>query len=968
MHRHIARLLALALLFATPLVAQQNATVQGTVLDESRGVLPGVTVTATEINTGFQSIVVTLEDGRYRLENLPPGRYKVRIELPGFATTEIPNLELLVGANATVPPIAMKVANLEETVTVSGETPLVDVRSSQVAANIDRRQMAELPLQGRNWQELSLMVKGITANSVSNTPGAIDNQFQLNLDGQQITQRVAGSGFGQPKVSREAIAEFQIVTNMFDITQGRSTGMQVQAISRSGTNDMRASVYGFFRDDTLNAPDPIAHKVLPFQNQQVGGTIGGPIVQNKMHFFGSFEYERQPQDVFLAPTRLPNQTFEFETKDLNKNYLARVDMQESSRDTVSVRFQRWAFSNPFSISSGTAHPSTADNLKSYATNLAGTWTRAINSNLMMQVQGGMNRFSWYNDAQPSMDVPFHQTPFYVPQFNIPGLTIGGASNYPNDTWQNTYSGRVDINGHKGSHDLKIGGEYLRVRDTKEWSLNRRGTYVFNTRPSDAELERRFPADAWDDQSRWDVSGLEPYLNRFDINFHPDYLIDIPRPTMAVWMGDNWRATTNLTINLGVRYDADWGATDPPGVTETVLLINNGRESGDFGFKTGIRDLNNVAPRIGFAYDPRGGGDLVIRGGSGYYYNTPVSNVTYSHQYFNQAIAATLTPDGPGFIENPTRGVTAEEYLSGAVPAPAQAPRIIASDYLMPHSWQSSIGFQKQLGASLGVDADLTYLDERDQVRGRDPNLFYNPVTGYNLDPARFGRPNPAYGQVQWMESSGRTEALLLSSSLQRRFRNNFQGGLTYTRTLRRNDDTTGFGIGADNQFDLAGDWSRSQEFQRDTFRANGIVNLPYQMTVAGSYLYGSGTYYNATLSGRPFGKPGTNRLNIGAPVTIPAAVLDRWEGPAVIATNTAWPRNALRGMPVHKVDMRFSSRIGRANGVSVTLLAEVFNVFNWKNYGNYNLQLDSTSFGQPVASSGNAYVPRSGQLGFRLEF
>ncbi len=738
--------------------------------------LPGVTVTATEIGTGYQSIAVTLEDGRYRLENLPPGRYRLRIELPGFAATELPNVELLVGANATVPPIAMKVASLEETVTVSGETPLVDLRSSQVAGNIDRRQMAELPLQGRNWQELSLMVKGITANNVSNTPGAIDNQFQLNLDGQQITQRVAGSGFGQPKVSREAIAEFQIVTNMFDITQGRSTGMQVQAISRSGTNDMRASAYGFFRDDALNAPDPVADKVLPFQNQQVGATFGGPIVQNKAHFFGSFEYERQPQDVFLAPTRLPNQTFEFETKDINKNYLARVDMQESSRDNISVRFQRWEFSNPFSISSGTAHPSTADNLKSYATNLAGTWTRAISSNLMMQVQGGMNRFSWYNDAQPSMDVPFHQTPFYVPQFNIPGLTIGGASNYPNDTWQNTYSGRVDINGHKGAHDFKIGGEYLRVRDTKEWSLNRRGTYVFNTRPSDAELERRFPADAWDDPSRWDVSGLEPYLNRFDINFHPDYLIDIPRPTMALWIGDNWRATSNLTINLGVRYDADWGATDPPGVTETVIMIDNGLESGDFGFKTGIRDLNNIAPRIGFAYNPGGRGDLVIRGGSGYYYNTPVSNVTYSHQYFNQAIAATLTPDGPGFIENPTRGVSGEDYLSGAVPPPPQAPRVIASDYVMPHSWQSSIGFQKQLGSAMGVDADLTYLDERDQVRGRDPNLFYNPVTGYNLDPARFGRPNPAYGQLQWMESTGRTETLLLSSSLTRRFRNNFQGG------------------------------------------------------------------------------------------------------------------------------------------------------------------------------------------------
>jgi hypothetical protein len=192
--------------------------------------------------------------------------------------------------------------------------------------------------------------------------------------------------------------------------------------------------------------------------------------------------------------------------------------------------------------------------------------------------------------------------------------------------------------------------------------------------------------------------------------------------------------------------------------------------------------------------------------------------------------------------------------------------------------------------------------------------------------------------------------------------------VTYTRTLRRNDNTTGFGIQAVNQFDLADDWSRSNEFQRDTFRANGIVNLPWQITVAGSYLYGSGNYYNASLSGRPFGKPGTNRLNVGAPITIPAAVLDRWDGPAVIATNATWPRNALRGLALQKVDMRVSARLGHAGGVNVTLLGEVFNVFNRDNFGNYNAQLDSASFGQPVASSGNAYVPRSGQLGFRVEF
>jgi hypothetical protein len=313
-------------------------------------------------------------------------------------------------------------------------------------------------------------------------------------------------------------------------------------------------------------------------------------------------------------------------------------------------------------------------------------------------------------------------------------------------------------------------------------------------------------------------------------------------------------------------------------------------------------------------------------------------------------------------------VTAEQFLSGAVPAPAQTARIIAPDYKDPYGWQSSIGFQKQLGQLMGIDVDLTALEERDQVIGRDVNLFYDPGTGYSKDPTTFGRPNPNYGQIQWMQSTGKTETVLLSSSFTRRFHRNFQGGLTYTRTLAKNDDTTGFGIQSNNQFDLDGDWSRSNDFQRDTLRANGILNLPWQFTLAGSYFYGSGNYFNATSSLKPFSKPGTNRLNTGAPIAIPAAVLDRWDGPAVIATGAVWPRNALQGLALHKVDMRVTKRVKLVNNLNVELLAELFNVFNWKNYGNYNTTITSASFGQPVASSNNAYVPREGQLGVRVVF
>ena len=282
---------------------------------------------------------VSDERGEYRLRGLPPARYKVTAELAGFSTVVVADVELLVGQNRTVP-FTMKVASLEETVTVTGESPLVDISSTQVGGNVDRRQMEELPLQGRNWMELAMQVRGVTANAVDNTPGVRDRQFQLNLDGQEITQQVAGGGFGQPRFSREAIAEFQVVTNLFDITQGRSLGMQVQAISRSGTNNLNGSVYGFFRDDSLNAKDFIASRVLPYSNQQIGGAVGGPIIRDRLHYFLSYERENEPNTIITSPPALPSQSFSFDTKTIQNSFLGRGDWQWTRRAITSPRGPR----------------------------------------------------------------------------------------------------------------------------------------------------------------------------------------------------------------------------------------------------------------------------------------------------------------------------------------------------------------------------------------------------------------------------------------------------------------------------------------------------------------------------------------------------------------------------------------------------------------------------------------------------
>ena len=959
--------LAALLWLGSGVAAAQEASIVGSATDETKGALPGVTITATALDTGRVFNAVTDERGEYRLRGLPPARYKVQAELAGFSTVLVPDVELLVGQNRTVP-FSMKVASLEETVTVTGESPLVDISSTQVGGNVDRRQMEELPLQGRNWMELAMQVRGVTANAVDNTPGVRDRQFQLNLDGQEITQQVAGAGFGQPRFSREAIAEFQVVTNLFDITQGRSLGMQVQAISRSGTNNLTGSVYGFFRDDSLNAKDFIANRVLPYANQQIGGALGGPIIQDRLHYFLSYERENEPNTILTTPPALPAQSFSFDTKTVQNSFLGRADWQVKPQDHLTVRASYWDWGNPFTQVSGTEHPSQAADRSRKAINVVGTWSKVLSSTMLQEVRVGYTHFDWQNQlAIPALA----NTPNYV----FPSLTVGQRRNYPQEFFQDTVSARYDLNWTVGSHDMKVGAEYLRWHDTGQWQLLSRGEFVFTRNPTD--LDRRFPADAWNDPTRWDVTGLDGFVQRYDLNFG-DWTIDIPRPTIALWFGDTWRVNNQFTMNYGVRWDADWGALDPPYVTSQAAFNPRGGNQypdidltpGEKLYPGGLRDINNIAPRGGFNWNVGGTGRFVIRGGSGLYFSIPDSNTTFSQQSFNaeRILVNSFPYDGlPNFVQDPTRGRTPEDYINGRYPLPAQSPRVIAHDYKMPYTWQSTIGVQSQIGDIWGVEADFTAWEGYNFARQRDPNLFFNPATGYSLNPTTAGRPDPAYGVIQWLESKGKADFGAISAAVNRRYRNNWQASLSYTLGLYMHDDTTNFQYQGDNPFQPEAEWARSTEFQRHTLRVNGIFRLKYDISLSGAYLYGSGNYYQTNFAANPFGHGGITRY-VNAPTTVPESAADRFDGPTSFAVGDLVPRNALEGLPLHRIDMRLSKDINLPGGVKVTGIAEVFNLFNHENYGAYNGQVNSTTFGDPRQNLLNAYQPRVVQLAFRVGF
>jgi len=792
-------------------------------------------------------------------------------------------------------------------------------------------------------------------------------------------------GFGaQPKVSRDAVAEFQIVTNVFDITQGRSLGMQVQAITKSGGNTLSGSAYGYFRGDKLDAPDPVAHTVLPYSDQQLGGSLGGPIVKDKIQFFAASEYEREPLTVFMQPPLLPGESFTLLDKQITKLGLGRVDFQ-LGKDHLSARWTGHNFQDPYGGLTGTTFPSYAQDTELKSNNLLGTWSRVINNTTVSELRGSYNGVYFFYGNLPQygcsrfvesgcgQSLNQFVDPQRVPLFIFPGgLNIGPRGNQTLIFYQHNPSIRYDLTKNSGSHNIKIGGEWIWHNELGEWHQTDRGNFTFSAVPPD--VTSRFPQSDWDNPAAWNLAGLQQYAISFQQGFHQTWLVHMDHTLWAGWIGDTWRASPTLTLNFGLRYDLDYGIFTGGDVTSKQILINNGKNSGNYGAVIPNYDWTNFAPRAGFVYNVGGSDKMVVRGGSGLYYSQLANNGTDNLSLYNNMVSGQWFYTGqPDFMTNPRGGITQAQMLACNVPAncqvklPAQTSAAFSDGYKNPYTWQTSVGFQRQLAATTGLDVDLTYWHWYHDRITYDPNLFYNPLTGYPKPPAQ-GRPNPAYANIIFSESTGRRDYLAMPVALTRRMSNKLQAGLNYTLMFHYMD-TGGSTNAPNNPFDpVEGEWARSLEFQRHTLRTYAIYQLPWKTSISGSYFYGSGNPYQVTVAQTPFGIPSNNRYNALAPITVPAAALDRYDGPSVICTGCVVPRDSLFGLPLHKVDMRLNKEIVLTGSYKVALIAEVFNVFNHANYGNYVTQINNARFGQPAASTGNAYQARRAQLAVHMTF
>lgn len=938
------RAVALALSVSIGVLWAQQTSINGTVADQSGAVVTNAVVRLIPSAGGTAASTVTTSTGTYSFPTLQAITYKVRVEVPGFAPAER-TVNLLVGQSATAD-FQLRPAAAAATVEVVEDVVEIDVNSSQVGGNVDPGRMKNTPLNGRNWMELSMLVPGVTVNAVSTVPLGNANQgrFQINVDGQQVTQNAAGTGFGQPQFSREAMAQFQVITNRFDATLGRSAQLQINAQTKSGTNMLHGSAYGYFRSDKFNAADPIGQRVLPFKNQQFGGTVGGAIIKDKLFFFGAYEGERQPSTIVLTPQGFTGMRAEFQNDFQTNTYLTRVDYQQSANQRLSFRFNKSEWRNPFGNVSGNSHPSQAAKQTRDNWSLFANYNWTMSPTLVSEVKYGFNKFNWTN-------LPYVESI----EIRIPGAaTVGGPYNYPQEFDQKTHQIRNDMYWMKGTHSVKFGGEYLSNNHTGLFQQNVRGV-ASPLSAAPPNLASLIPV--WNDPKSWNIAAFSPLTNSFVQGFG-NFDIDIPRNVLGFWVQDDWKMSKKLTLNLGLRYDNDMGIWSTPTLKSNVVLPRGGRNA-------------NFGPRIGFAYDPRGDRKTAIRGGVGLYFADIQANQVINQSIFNgeKSIQASVNKTATTNIDllNPFGGLTGDDFISGRVASPIQNLQVLDRNAKTPYSFQTSLGAEHQFKGNWTVSGDFVYWRVYNDWIRQDRNLFFNATTGFQANPASAGRPDPRFGQILNFTTPGASGAIYYGGQFEvtRRFGNRFQLGTSYTLSKLK-DSTDGAFSYANNQFDLADEWSRSLDDQRHTLNFDGSLSLPYGIQTSLFYHVGSGNAFRSLSPTNPFAYAGANNRTFLSTAT--TFIDPSYLTPSRAAGYTNVKRNSVSGRAINRLDWRLTKTLKIKERWQASGIFEIFNVLNYQNYGTYNTNIGLASYARPAYNSNLAYAARMLQFAARFDF
>ena len=912
------------------------ASISGRVADPSGAVVAGAHVTARQTDTNVTATASTDGEGRFRFPYLRVGPYEVTVCETGFADVSR-KLTLTVGAAFELP-VSLTVAGVETGVTVTADAIVLEAARSQIAGTVSQAEVKNLPMNGRNFLDLALLVPGVSPPNLGSTQlfaetsavagigVSIGSQrnFSNNfiVDGLSANDDAAGLT-GMP-YGVDAVDQFQVVTSGGQAELGRALGGYVNVLTKSGTNVLHGDVYDYARNGRFNAANALSGTTLPMSQSQYGASLGGPVIRDRTFFFSNFEQRRLDQsglvtisqaNVAAINARLaavgypgsPIATGEYLNPVHTTNVLGKMDHQFSGKDQFSARYSLYNVTSSNSRGAGALSAPTAsaglDNIDQTVafSNTVSLSARTVNETRAQIAHGDLK-------ALPSDPIG--------PAVGIAGVaSFGTLSGSPTRRTNTMYQIVDNLSHQAGAHALRVGVDLLYNDDTITFPRSIRGAYTFSSLAT-------FLTGVYNN------SGFTQTFNTTTVSQ--------TSPNVGIYAQDEWKVSSRLTVNAGLRHDLQF--------LETITT-----------------DRNNVSPRLGFAWSPLDSRRTIVRGSAGLFFdrvplralaNALLSAGNTSDPAKLQQVSLSLSPTQVGAPVFPN--------ILTSAPSTSALFNLTTMDRNMQNAYsrQASVEVEQQLGARSTVSVGYQYLRGLNLIMSVNQNVPTCVAAGTNNG----CRPNPTYANnSQYSPVAESNYHGLQVSFVQRPAR---WGNYRVSYTLSTSMDNVGenFFSSPIDPTDLSKDWGRSDDDQRHRLVLYGSISSPTTPATTVWERFSHGFQFSSLVqaySALP--------LNITSGVTTVQGTAGR-----PIENGAFIERNAGDGPDFFGMSVRLSRAFALGGSMRIEALVEAFNLTNRVNHVSINANFGAGAYpASPSATFGQVTAvgdPRSAQFGLRVRF
>ena len=987
--RLLALMLVLAFLVVPNAMAQSQATtgvIEGIVSDEQGSVLPGATVTLTNTDTNYEKILITDDRGRFRGVLLPLGPYRVSAALEGFATVVQEGVKVTVGATISLR-LTLTISATEEEIFVTAEALLIETGETANSVRIDRETLDGIPNNGRDFLEFTKLTPGVAI--VQGPDGD-----ELTVNGQKGIQNnimVDGADFNNPFFGEQrggqrpaftfnidAVQEFVVIADGAPAEFGRASAGFVSVVTKSGTNNLKGTAHYYFRDDSLSTEaeraDGSREPKFDSERNQIGFTLGGPLRSDKMFFFTAFDYQEGDTLKQRDPTRIeqrvvdafanlgsPNENAPIGRTDDALVGLFKVDTQINPSNLLTLRAnytESEQVNGTFDVDSWGASANATEKNSSYS--LTGSLISNISGSLLNEF-----RFQWAREDRPrpyegpnivGTDRPFPDTAFDFGRGYRFGMPFFIPVRYHDTRWQVN----DNISWLTGAHSVKAGVEWNQTSAFQTFIGFANGRFIFSStdgflnyvnNPNYVECSDGSSSQTGSCPAGTSITGpVLLYLQQAGVgglSVEDSGTQTITQDEPAVFIQDTWQPRDNLTVDLGLRWEAQVQPdpitpVDQVFYTDFIGTTSQGQEFPSDG--TIPSDYGMWQPRLGVAWDPKKNGETVIRANAGIYYSRIPGLVLASSRstngsrgqtlFRNSALRDVLGPT-PAYTELIPADQVGDPFLPDVF--------VFDKDFENPRTTSAAIAVEHQLRPNLAVSLKFNWADTENLTRfvNRNDPLLGSPwSTG--LAPAGINGINT----LTVVESSANSLYQGWTIGLEKRAgKVQFQGFYTYSKDRSDDDNERDpFTLRYARITDLDAEWGFSDRDQRHRFNAWLLWQAPWGVNVNARYSYRSAQPLSLTEFGEVANTP-QDRINTDGTVT---------------QRNTGRKDNKFSSL-----DLRFS-KVFQVGGMELEGIVDVFNVFNSRNLRNPTTTNLIFNFDGTVQSG--LGDPRQVQVGVRLVF